>query len=84
LALQSNAVTIRIDWDRRCNVSWVLRLDDGWWKATNPPESWGTMLDGSTRTGTVVTSSDTSLTYLDDDGSRVNFVIDDPSETPCS
>jgi hypothetical protein len=31
-----------------------------------------------------VTSSDTSLTYLDDDGSRVNFVIDDPSETPCS
>lgn len=77
-------VTIRLDWDNRCNVSWRLEFSGTQWKAADAPASWGDRLEGLKRTGTVESSSETGLTYRDDDGTLVQFALDDSSGTVCS
>ena len=71
-------VTIRVNWDRHCDVSWTLSYDGRLWKS---PTS--RMLEEE-RTGSVESVIGGILTYRDDDGTAMTFVIDDPRETVCS
>lgn len=71
-------VMIRVEWDQHCDVSWRLSYDGQLWKS---PTS--RMLEEE-RTGSVENIVGGTLTYRDDDGTVMTFVIDDPNETACS
>jgi hypothetical protein len=78
-AATESSVTIRTNWDARCDVSWVFRYNDLPWRSPADDEQ----LD-EVRTGFVREASDNSLVFQSADGTVITFELDHPEATACS
>jgi hypothetical protein len=77
-AVVASTVTIRTNWDARCDVSWVLWYDDRSWKspAAGPLDQ--------VKVGEVRSASADELEFVELNGTFIRFVPDEPAVTACS